>query len=99
MNRLVKELTYAGAGTVDVISGRTVTWRSRHPDPDQFGVVKTATWNGTSGSALTLQGVALLDNVSVFTVSSTPDSITITLRSTRSDGVVHTMIVHPRYDL
>jgi prepilin-type N-terminal cleavage/methylation domain-containing protein len=99
MNRLVKELTYAGAGTVVVTSGRTVQWTSRHPDPDWFGVAETATWDGTSGSDLTLQGTALLDNVGVFTVSSTAGTITITLRSTRSDGVAHTTIVHPRYDL
>lgn len=98
MNRLVKELTYAGAGTVVVDeNGRTVQWTSRHPD--RFGEVETATWNGTSGTNLTLQGVALLDNVSVFTVASTVDTITITLRSTRSAGVAHTTIFHPRYDL
>ena len=97
MNRLVKELTYAGAGTVVVTNARTVQWTSRHPD--RFGEAETATWDGTSGSNLTLQGTALLDNVSIFTVSSTAGTITITLRSTRSDGVAHTTIVHPRYDL
>ena len=96
MNRLVKELTFADAGTVVVTDGRTVQWTSSHPD--RFGEAETATWNGTSGSNLTLQGAALLDNVSVFTVSSTADTITITLRSTRSEGVSHSTIVHPRYD-
>jgi hypothetical protein len=47
---------------------------------------------------LTLQGAALLDNVSVFAVSSTADAITITLRSARSDGISNTTTVHPRYD-
>ncbi len=97
MNRLVKELTFAGAGTVVVTSGRTVQWTSRHPE--RFGEVETVTWNGTSGSDLTLQDVALLDNVGLFAVSSTVDTITLTLRSARSDGVAHTMIVHPRYEL
>ena len=97
MNRLVKELTYASAGTVVITNARTVQWTSRHPD--RFGEAETATWDGTSGSNLTLQGAALLDNVSIFTVTSTVDTITITLRSTRSAGVTHTTIVHPRYDL
>jgi prepilin-type N-terminal cleavage/methylation domain-containing protein len=98
MNRLVKELTFAGAGTVVVTDDRTVQWTSHHPDPDRFGEVETATWNGTSGSNLTLQGAALLDNVSVFAVSSAADAITITLRSARSDGISNTTTVHPRYD-
>ena len=97
MNRLVKELTYAGTGTVLVSNGRTVQWVSRHPD--RSGEVEIATWNGLSGSSLTLQGVVLLDNVDVFAVSSTADTITISMRSTRSDGVTHTTIIHPRYDL
>jgi len=96
MNRLVKELTFADAGTVGVTDGRTVQWTSSHPD--RLGEAETATWNGTSGSSLTLQGAALLDNVSVFAVSSTADTITITLRSTRSDGVSNTTMIHPRYD-
>jgi prepilin-type N-terminal cleavage/methylation domain-containing protein len=102
MNRLVKELTFAGAATVVVTNGRTVQWTSHHPD--RFGEVQTATWSGTSGSNLTLQDVALLDNVSTFTVSSTevsstPGAITITLGSSRSPGVTHSTTVHPRYDL
>ena len=102
MNRLVKELTFAGEGTVDILDGRTIRWTSRHPD--RFGQPGTATWNGTSGSTLDLfttsrVGAPLLDNVSAFTVSSTSDTITITLRSTRSDGVEHTTVIHPRYDL
>ncbi len=98
MNRLVKELTYAGAGTLVVPDGRTVQWTSRHPE--RFGEAQTATWDGNSGSDLTLQGAVLLDNVSAFTVSSpTPAGITITMRSTRSSGVAHTTTVHPRYDL
>ena len=97
MNRLVKELTYAGIGTVVVTNGRTVSWTSRHPE--RFGEVEAATWNGTSGTNLTLQGAALLDNVGTFSVSSTADTITITLRSARSAGVGHTTTFHPRYDL
>ncbi|MFT6239102.1 MAG: prepilin-type N-terminal cleavage/methylation domain-containing protein [Akkermansiaceae bacterium] len=96
MNRLVKELTFASAGTVVVTDGRTIQWTSSHPD--RVGEAETATWDGTSGSNLTLQGAALLDNVSLFTVSSTADTITITLRSTRSEGVSNTTIIHPRYD-
>ena len=97
INRLVKELTFAGAGSVVVTDGRTVQWTSSHPD--RFGETETATWDGTSGSNLTLQGAALLDNISVFTVSSTATTITITIRSTRSEGASHTSIIHPRYDL
>lgn len=102
MNRLVKELTYAGAGTVMITDGQKIEWTSRHPD--QFDVPVMAELDGTN---LTLGEVALLDNVSAFTVSSaadpatthTVDLITITLRSSRSAGVIHTTIVHPRYDL
>jgi hypothetical protein len=97
MNRLVKELTYAGAGTVVVTNGRTVRWTSRHPE--RFGEGETVTWDGTSGTNLTLKGAALLDNVGAFSVSSTADTITVTLRSARTAGVGHTTTVHPRYDL
>lgn len=96
MNRLVKELTFAGAGTVSVPDGRTVQWTSVHPE--RFGESETATWDGTTGSNLTLQGTVLLDNVDLFAVSSTTDTVTITMRSTRSAGVTHSTIVHPRYD-
>lgn len=37
------------------------------------------------------------DNVGAFQILSTTDSITITLRLSRSPGVTHTMTVHPRY--
>ncbi|MGK0240694.1 MAG: prepilin-type N-terminal cleavage/methylation domain-containing protein [Candidatus Pelagisphaera sp.] len=94
MNRLVKELTFAGTGSVTITGGRTIQWTSQHPD--QFGVAETATWNGTSGTNLTLQGAPLLDNVGAFQILSTTDSITITLRSSRSPGVTHTTTVHPR---
>lgn len=97
MNRLVKELTFAGAGTVAITDGRTVQWTSVHPD--RFGEAQSATWNGTSGTNLTLQGAPLLDNVDAFIISSTADSISITLRSSRSIGVTHSTIVHPRYEL
>lgn len=96
MNRLVKEMTFAGTGTVVIIDSRTVGWTSHHPD--RFGEVEIATWNGTIGSDLTLQGTSLLDNVSLFAVSATADSITLTLRSARNDGVSLTTVVHPRYD-
>lgn len=104
MNRLVKELTYAGVGTVSIPNSRTVSWTSHHPE--RFGEPGSVTWNGTAGSNLqfftsSLQGSVLLDNVSEFSISSTPstsDTITVTLRSTRSPGVAHTMVVHPRYD-
>lgn len=99
MNRLVKELTFAGAGTVTITSGRTVQWTSVHPD--RFGEgAQTATWNGTSGSSLSLQLVPLLDNVGTFAISlSGADAISITLSSSRSTGVTHSTIVHPRYEL
>lgn len=97
MNRMVKELTYAGVGTVVVSNGRTIQWTSNHPE--RFGEVEIASWNGTTGSNLTLQGAVLLDNVDAFGVSATADTITITMRSTQSNGVTHTTVVHPRYDL
>lgn len=102
MNRLVKELTFAGKNTVVVTNGRTIQWISRHPD--RFGEPTTATWNGTSGSNLRLfttglRGYDLLDNVGVFAVSMTSETITITLASSRSDGVQHTVTIHPRYEL
>jgi prepilin-type N-terminal cleavage/methylation domain-containing protein len=101
MNRLVKELTFAGEGTVVVTNGRTLQWISRHPD--RFGEPATATWDGADGSSLKLfttglRGYELLDNVHAFEVSLTADTVTITLKSTRSDGVAHTMTIHPRYD-
>ena len=96
MNRLIKELTFASDGTVVVTDGRTVQWTSSHPE--RVGAAEIATWDGTSGSSLMLEGTALLDNISLFTISSTADTITITLRSTQSEGVTHTTIVHPRYD-
>lgn len=98
MNRLVKELTYAGVGTVAITDGRTVVWTSSHPE--RLGEVQTATWDGTAGSDLTLGGAVLLDNVSTFAVASpSADTITITLQSARSAGVAHTTTLHPRYDL
>lgn len=102
MNRLVKELTFAGVGTVEVPNGRTIHWVSRHPD--RLGELGSVTWDGTSGSDLEFstteyQGAVLLDNVSLFTVSSTAGSITITLKTRKSDSLAHTMIIHPRYDL
>ncbi|BCX46866.1 hypothetical protein HAHE_07740 [Haloferula helveola] len=96
MNRLVKELTYAGSGTVVVSNGRTVQWTSNHPE--RFGDAQTATWDGATGSNLTLQGAILLDNVDLFAVSSTADTVTISMRSANSNGVTHSTIVHPRYD-
>lgn len=96
MNRLVKELTYADLSTVTITPSSTVQWTSGHPD--RLGEVQTATWNGTSGTNLTLGGAPLLDNVNAFTISSTAGAITITLSSSRSTGVTHSTIVHPRYD-
>lgn len=97
MNRLVKELTFAGAGTLIVSNSQSVQWTSHHPD--RFGETQTASWDGTSGGTLTLQGAVLLDNIAAFSISS-PNSteITITLQSTRSNGAAHTTTVHPRYD-
>ena len=102
MNRLVKELTFAGEGTVVVTNGRTIQWISRHPD--RFGEPATATWNGTSESTIrlfttSLFGADLLDNVGLFEVSLTVDSITITMASSRNKGVEHTVTIHPRYEL
>ena len=102
MNRLVKELTFAGSGTVVVSnSGRTINWISHHPD--RYGQPGVATWDGTSGSSIKLSATSLgayelLDNVGTFSVSSTEDSITITLSSSRSGGVNHTVTFHPRYE-
>ena len=98
MNRLVKELTFAAAGTVSITGTGTVQWTSAHPD--RLGEIQTATWNGTSGTNLTLGGAPLLNNVANFSIiSPTSDLITITLSSARSTGVSNTTIVHPRYDL
>lgn len=96
MNRLVKEMTYAGKDTVVVSDARTVEWTSHHPN--RFGAPVIANWNGTVGSDLTLQGIPLLDHVRLFRVTATEDAITLTLQSTRTEGVAHTTTVHPRYD-
>lgn len=96
MNRLVKELTYAGKDTVVVSNARSVEWTSHHPN--RFGATVIASWNGTAGSDLTLQGIPLLDNVRLFRVDATEDAITLTLQSTRNEGVAHTTTVHPRYE-
>lgn len=98
MNRLVKELTFASLGTVAILDGQTVQWTSSHPERSGAGA-QLATWDGTPGSDLLLQGTPLMDDVGHFAVSSTADSVTITLRSVRSPGVTHTTIVHPRYEL
>ncbi|MDB4319243.1 prepilin-type N-terminal cleavage/methylation domain-containing protein [bacterium] len=102
MNRLVKELTYAGADTL-VISdnGQTIQWISRHPD--RLNIAGSATWNGTVGSDLDFitsgfQGSALLDNVSLFTVSSAADAVTITMKTRDSNRIAHTTTFHPRYE-
>lgn len=103
MNRLGKELIYADAGTVVITDGRTVQWTSRHPD--RLGEPGTATWNGSVGSDLqfftgSTESFTLLDNVSSFSVSSTaPGDVTITVKTRRSDGVAHTITLHPRYNL
>ena len=97
MNRLVKELTFAGAGSVTIPDSGTIQWTSAHPD--RLGEAQTATWNGTSGTNLTLGGAPLLDNVDAFIISSPADAISITLRSSRSPGVTHSTTVHPRYEL
>ena len=96
MNRLVKELTYARQGTVVVENTRSIQWTCDHPE--RAGEAGTVTWDGTSGSSLTLGGKALLDNVSSFAVSSTSDGITISLSSADSNGITHTTVIHPRYD-
>ena len=101
LNRLVKELTFAKQGTVVVTNGRTIQWVSNHPD--HLGQPATVTWNGTSGSSLRLFTTSLfsfemLDTVGVFQVSSTADTITITLSSSQSEGVQLSTTVHPRYD-
>ncbi len=100
MNRLVRELTYAEAGSVILTNNRTIQWKSDHPD--RLDETTTVTWNGQIGSDLIFnkagfQGVALLSNVGGFSVSSTADSITLTMQSERSIGVEHTMTIHPRY--
>jgi prepilin-type N-terminal cleavage/methylation domain-containing protein len=99
MNRLVKELTFARFGSVSIADSGTVSWTSAHPD--RLGDSLTATWNGTSGTNLTLVGVApLLDNVDAFIITEpTAGAISITIRSSRSTGVTHSTIVHPRYEL
>jgi len=97
MNRLVKELTWARAGTVATPDGRTVQWMTYHAERIAAGA-QVAVWDGTPGSDLLLQGTPLLDNVGAFVVSSTADTVDITLRSTRSPGVTHRTIVHPRYE-
>lgn len=102
MNRLVKELTFAGVGTVIVSNEHTIEWTSRHPD--RLGETASATWDGISGSSLeystsSLNRTDLLDRVGNFTVSSTTDSITIKVVSSRSVGVEHIVTFHPRYEL
>lgn len=96
MNRLVKELTYAGRETVVVTGNRSIQWTSQHPE--RLGEVSSASWNGNPGSGLTLNGTPLLDRVELFLVSSTADSITVTLSSSGSPGLKHTTVVHSRYE-
>lgn len=96
MNRLVKEFTYADEGTIVITNGRTVQWTCAHPD--RAGETGIVTWDGRPGSNLTLNGQVLLDQVNSFEVSSTTDSISLTLNSSNSIGISHTSIVHPRYD-
>lgn len=103
MNRLIKELTYAEAGTVQIHNNRSIQWTSRHPD--RFNAPGSVEWSGVSGSDLNftttgVSGAPLLDNVSLFSVSSTPGSggITITLKTRHGDAAAHTATIHPRYD-
>ena len=96
MNRLVKELTWAQTGSVSA-DGQSVSWNSYHPERLAAGE-QVATWDGTPGSDLLLQGTPLIDNVGAFEVSTSGDAIDITLRSARSPGVTHTTRVHPRYE-
>ena len=97
MNRLVKELTWARSDTVATPDGRTVEWRSYHPERIAAGT-QVATWDGTSGSELLLEGRPLLDNVGTFEITTSGDAIDITFRSARSPGVTHTTRIHPRYE-
>ncbi len=96
MNRLVKELTWARAGTV-VTDGPSVEWTSYHPERIAAGT-QIASWDGTPGSDLLLEGRPLLDNVGAFQVSTTVDTVVISFRSARSPGVTHTTRIHPRYE-
>ncbi len=101
MNRLVKELTYAEAGSVILTNSRTIQWKSDHPD--RLDETTTVTWDGQTGSNLNFtkagfQPAVLLGKVGGFTVSKTAESITLTMQSERSMGVAHTMTIHPRYN-
>ena len=94
MNRLIKELNFANYGAVATPNSRTVQWTSAHPN--RLGESLTATWDGTSGSDLYLEGVPLLNNVDSFSVSNATGAITFAIRSTRSLGVVFSSTVYPR---
>ena len=97
LNRLVKELTFAAAGTVEASSAGALQWTSSHPD--RLAESMVATWDGASGSELYLQGVPLVDNVGSFSVSIAADSITVALEASRSPGLQYSSTIHPRYEL
>lgn len=97
LNRLVKELTFAAAGTLEASSARALQWTSSHPERMADSMV--ATWDGASGSELYLQGVPLVDNVGSFSVSIAADPITVAVESSRSPGVQYSSAIHPRYEL
>ncbi len=95
MSRLVKELTFAAPGTVATTNARTVQWTLDHPD--RPGESLMATWDGTSGSDLNLGGITLLNNVGSFSVTTTADTVNVSIQSSRSLGVVHSSTIHPLY--
>lgn len=99
MNRLIKELTFTDTGSVTIGSNRQISWVSNHPD--RLGETGTATWNGASGSNLTIStsgfaNAILLDNVTNFSVASTGDAITISLTTRTDNGSSLTSVIHPR---
>ena len=100
MNRLVRELTFAAAGTLSISDdGRTIDWVSNHADI--LGEARSVSWDGVPGSKLefTAPGstaIPMLKNISGFVATLSTESITFTIRSDRSEGIDHTMTIHPR---
>jgi len=81
--RIVKELTWADPETIELSSsGKTIRWRSRHPDR-RSEKVQELSWDGLSGSDLLLSGKPLIDRVEIFQISKTveTDAVSIHFRT------------------
>ena len=94
MNRLIKELTFSKTSSINITGTTQIQWLSSHPET--INQTNTLVWDGVSGTSLSLNGKAMLDDVDLFEVSLVNNFITLNLRCVGAEAINLTSVIEPR---